>query len=149
MVCVGPWSGSSLEGRILGFGLETGPPWSELSGNLSVFPHQWQWQAQGQLSGLSCQLHALCIWYVGRQSWFLDACLNLYRSTFGRIECDSYPVPIKLSLWLPYLYFFCKHAFESVWVSFGSLLDNVQEWKAYVLFLNSRVFLQGKKRGYK
>lgn len=91
----------------------------------------------------------MSIWYVGRQSWFLDACLNLYRSTFGRIECDSYPLPIKLSLWLPYLYFFCKHAFESVWLFLGSLFDNVQEWKACVLFLNYSVFLQRKKGGCK
>lgn len=69
----------------------------------------------------------------------------------AEFECDSYPLPIKLSLWLLYLYFFCKHAFESVWLFLALyfICTRVESMCLIVLFRNFSVFLQKKKGGLK
>lgn len=51
---------------------------------------------------LSCQLHALSVDTLA-DSTVLGCVSDPLQVCAGRPECDSYPLPIKLSFWTPYL----------------------------------------------
>lgn len=138
---MGPYSVTSL-GRILSFGLETVLAiWRTCLSCLT--------SDSDRLSGRSLDLLASCMHWVDTLADRTDSWMLVWTSTSLLLAESSVTViPYPLSYRYGSLSLFLQQA--CLWKCLalsGSLLDNIQERKACVLFLNYSVFLQRKRGG--
>lgn len=79
--------------RILNLGLETGSSVSAI-GQTCLFFLTSGSDSVVAVPELSCQLHTLSFWYIGRQHWFLDASLTLSRSALAELSVTLILCPL-------------------------------------------------------